>query len=69
MAQQINEDLVEALAARKKEKQALIKRGLDHCRTAEPNHTAFCCQWCTDNEDAILAVSLQIDALKKQLGE
>ena len=50
-----------------RQKQALIKEFNDHCRTAPPNHTAFCCQWCTDNGDAQIAIDNLIEELTKQL--
>jgi hypothetical protein len=59
--------IAEELAARKQEKRALIREFNEHCRTAEPNHTAFCCQWCTDNGDAQIEVDKRIEELETQL--
>jgi hypothetical protein len=59
--------MTEELAVRKLEKKALIKQFNEHCRNAEPNHTAFCCQWCTDNGDAQIAVDKRIEELEKLL--
>ncbi len=67
MAELSTGSIAEVLAARKREKQALIREFNEHCRTAPPNHTAFCCQWCTDNGDAQIAVDNIIDELTKQL--
>ncbi len=68
MAKQLNVSVAEAIAAHKREKQALIKEFNDHCRNAPPNHTAFCCQWCTDNGDAQIALDNLIAELSKGLG-
>jgi hypothetical protein len=67
MTEQVYGTVAEAIADRKRAKKALIKEFLDHCRNAEPNHTAFCCQWCTDNGDAQIAIDNQIEELEKQL--
>jgi hypothetical protein len=63
----MSEAIVAAIAEHKRRKRELIKEFNDHCRNAPPNHTAFCCQWCTDNGDAQIALDNLIEDLAKQL--
>ena len=67
MANQPGGTVAKAIASYKRQKQALIKEFYDHCRNAPANHTAFGCQWCTDNRVAQNTLDNRLDNLKKQV--